>query len=1179
MVTLRMIGGLRMRSIATTALLAGMFLFGGRAVASVTASISGTVKDSTGAVLVGATVTATNTETNIADTRRTNSQGYYSFQSLPLGQYSTKVEQDGFKAFVQTGLILNVNAALVVDVTLEVGRVSQKVEVLSSTLNVETMSTQLGEVISNKEMTDVPLVSRSYVDLLALQPGVTPTSSGMSGAGAGNSGYVAAGFAQPPVSGDLNAGNLSVNGMRESGNGFLLNGGIVQEFAFGGTAVIPNLDSIAEFRILTNNFDPEYGNYSGGQINVITKSGTNRLHGSAFEFLRNTDFDAANYFDQGKRGPYNQNQFGGTIGGPVKRDKLFFFGDYQGNRVVQGASSGQIGVPSISERGGDFSTVASQMTGTVVGTVWGNQLSQELGYAVTQGEPYYSSGCTTSSACVFPNAKIPASALSSPAQNLLKYIPSPNNGAFFSTSSQPIRLRDDKTSGRMDGNTQFGMLSAYYFFDDYTLNNPYPSATVPGFNALGTGRTQLLNLGDTKTFGSTTVNEFRFEAVRTNLFLNSPSGGAGVSLSSLGFTTGANTPGIYVQNPAIEGVPEIDFSAFVIGVPSIPNHLTQNTFQWMDNLSKVVGTHTLKLGGAYHYTQLVEQDSNVVNGSFQFSGTETGIDFADFLIGAPTSFNQGASEPSNGRTRYGALYAEDSWRARSNLSINYGLRWEFSTPFYEKNNQLETLVPGLQSKVFPGAPTGWVFPLDPGIPRTIAPTRYNNFAPRVGFNYSPSASDGFVRTLTGGPGKTSIRLGYGLFYTSFEGASDYNINGDAPFGLFYGSPVGPSFTTPFVDRSTGNSEGQRFPVKFPPLNVGPNNPDNSVDWSKFVPISGSPGFYYKNQLPYAEQYELSIQRELTNSTLMTVSYVGTQAHQLLSKMESNPGDPALCLSVSQPNQVAPGSPTCGPGGENGVYTTASGQVIHGTRTRFGPDIQSNAWFRTIGQSSYNSFQLNLRHRSGPLQLLAGYTYSKSMDNSSGYADQVNPFTPKSSIGLSAFDVTHNFVVSYTYVLPFARLGGRNRLTEGWQLSGITRFASGLPVNLIEGDDHSLWGTSGNGQAATPSLTPGPLSIGTDPRSGQPYFDISRFSPTALGQVGTSRRRFFHGPGINNWDLALLKNTKLTEGTELQFRAEFFNILNHAQFASVQGKIGTTNFGFAQTAAPPRIGQLALKLLF
>src|SRR6202158_3873737 len=330
--------------------------------AGVTASISGTVTDTSGAAIVGATVTATNVDTVIAATQQTNGQGYYSFQSLALGRYTIDIEQKGFKAYRQTGLILDVNSALVVDAALQVGQTTEKIVVSSDALHVETANTQMGEVIEGKQMTDVPLVTRSFTDLLALQPGVISTASGMTGAFAGP--FISAGFPAPLVSGDENAGGLSVNGMREANNGFILNGLLAKETGYGGAGAIPNLESTAEFRILTNNFDAEYGNYSGGQINVVTKSGTNDWHGNAFEFLRNASLDAANFFDQGHRGAYHQNQFGGTFGGPVVRDKIFFFADYQGNRKSLAQTRSITGAPSTATEQGDFSGISSSLIGS-----------------------------------------------------------------------------------------------------------------------------------------------------------------------------------------------------------------------------------------------------------------------------------------------------------------------------------------------------------------------------------------------------------------------------------------------------------------------------------------------------------------------------------------------------------------------------------------------------------------------------------------------------------------------------------------------------------------------------------------------------------------------------------------------------------------------------------------------
>jgi hypothetical protein len=1196
---------------------------GGPVFASVTASISGTVKDSTGASIPGATVTATDTGTGISQTRTTNAQGFYSFQELPLGSYVVTVEQKGFKEYQQTNLVLDVNEARTVDATLQVGQVSEKIEVAADALHVETVSSQMGEVIEGKEMTAVPLVTRSYTDLLALQPGVVSSPSGMTGAYAGS--FISAGFAVPPVSGDLNSGALSVNGMRESANGFILNGILVQEVGYSGAGAIPNLDSIAEFRILTNNTDAEYGNYAGAQINVVTKSGTNQWHGNVFEFLRNTDLDAKNYFDVGNRGAYNQNQFGGTFGGPVIRDKIFFFADYQGNRVVQAVPQTIAGAPSSATEAGDFSGIAASFDPvvngvatptTVNGDAFAAQLTQQLGQPVAAGEPYYFPGCTSSSQCVLPNAQLPKAAFNPISTKLLPFILPAAPGSIgsggtgvFSTTAGKINLTDNKFSGRIDANSGFaGLLTAYYYFDRYNRIDPYwpgNSPVYPGFSIDGKGQTHNVTLGSTKSFGTSSVNEFRLGYFRLNTTLNQPLGGKQTSLSDLGFASGASgAPGIFAGTPSVEGVPEIDFNSFIIGVPSRPNQLIDNIYQVVDNFSKAIGTHNIKFGGQFHFNQLEENLSNVANGNYTFGSafsgqpSETGSDFADFLLGAPALYVQGQSYPSYGRSFYLGLYGQDSWRVGPNLTLNFGLRYDVSSPWWEKYNEIQTLIPGEQSVVFPGSPKGWVFPGDPGVPRTLAPTRWNNFAPRFGLAYVMGDHDGLLGKLFGKAGSSSIRAGYALSYSALEGATDFNEIGDAPFGNYTGQTES-TFAAPFTNRASGQSVKNFFPVAPPPKHFSAKNPASGAPYdtlaeffTAFGTISSSPAFNNNNKLPYAQNYELSFQRQLSPSDVVTLSYVGTQGRRLLASVSANPGSPALCLSVSQPSEVAPGSPTCGPGGENNIYTTAAGTQILTTRSPFsgvvdptlGPitTFGNDSYFITKGWSNYNSGQVNYRHTSGGLQLLLGYTFSKSFDDSSGYGEQFNPVNASLSRGLSAFDSTNNFVVSYNYILPFDRLGGPKQLTNGWAISGITRFETGLPVTLVETDDNSLLGTAFGGPIVLPVDTPdkvGPLRI-LNPRnsSSHYYFDPTAFASSAIGSEGDARRRFFHGPGVNNFDTALVKDTKLSELFNLQFRAEWFNIFNHTQFSTPSGILSGT-FAQVTQAAAPRIGQVSLKLNF
>jgi hypothetical protein len=1152
--------------------------------ASTGGSISGIVKDPTGAVVPGATVTAINVSTGVRLATTTNVQGFYSFPFLPVGDYEIEIAAPGFKPYRQQGLVINVNSALQADATLELGRQVETVTVHESGVHVNTSSTQLGEVITGKQTVAVPLNGRSYTDLLALQPGVTPatTSANPNVSGGG-------GFGAIQVSGSLDPGNFSINGQRESANGFMVNGADVEEGVAMGAAVIPNLDSIAEFRILTSNFDAEYGNYSGGLVNVVTKSGTNHVHGDAFDFLRNTAFDARNFFSP-ERDQFNQNQFGGTLGGPLKKTKVFFFTDYQGTRTVEGLDTGLIPVPSLADRTGNLSDQASSLTGTVNGSYLAGLLSEKLGYPVTPGERYYVPGCTAPSQCVFPGAVIPQSAWSLPAERLLRYIPEPNLGAnIFTSAAYPERLQDDKGSVRLDANTRWGALSAYYFLDNYGLNNPYPTqqggANVPGFNALSNGRAQLVVLGNTETFGATAVNELRLSYLRDANDLGQPQGGVGVSLASQGF---AQSPfGIVPGFPQFEGVETIVMNNFTFGTNPFSLLQVNNTYGALDNFSKVWANHTFKFGGNFHDDAVKQLPDLISNGEFEFYGSATGLDFADFLLGLPSVYSQQFSPAFHELSRYVGLYGQDSWRLRPNLTLNYGVRWDWIRPWSEEYNQISTLIYGEESAKFPGAPSGYVFPGDVGIPSTIAPTPNDDFSPRLGLAYSSNAQSGWLRRLTGGPGKTSVRAGFGRFFTAIEGLTVAYPTGNPPYGLTYVSPEPPLFSSPFVGALTGTVYPQQFPVQVPPYDVSPENPDRNVNWARYLPISGSISMFHQNPTPYSEEYFLSIERQLGTNTVLSTNYIGNQGHHLLVLLEANPGNPALCLSVSQPDEVMPGTPTCGPFGENGVYTTRSGQVINGTRQPFGNLFGSNAWFDAMGNSNYNALQVTLRHTSRGLSLLAGYTYGKSLDQSSNLNEQVYPFNYRLTKAPSAFDITHNFVASYRYELPLGHLSHHHgRLTDGWAVSGITRFSTGLPVTFFDYGDQSLIGSQNQGVngigSDEPNFTPGPLNLNANPRNGKPYFNTSLFSLPPLGARGTSARRFFYGPGINNFDLALMKDVRLSESKRLEFRLESFNTFNHAQFygpTAVDGNISSPAFGRVVSAAAPRILQMAAKFYF
>ena len=1114
------------------------FLWAWGARADVTGQILGNATDSSGSAVTGVAVTATNSESNLVQRTTTNSTGEYRFLSLPAGTYRIEAELAGFQKFVETNVVLTVNAERRVDIRMEIGNVQQRIEIAANAVQIETSSTQLGQVIDDKQMVNLPLNGRSYIDLLSIQAGVAPQSSA--------------------------TGNIAVNGQRGSSNSFLVNGGDVNEGVNFGTSIIPNLDSVAEFRLITNSFDAEYGRFSGAVMNAITKSGTNGIHGTAFEFLRNNAMDSRSFFDKSVA-VLRRNQFGYAVGGPAIRNKLFWFTDYQGTRQSQGTSSSLTVLPSVAQRNGSFDP--KDLSGTVNGPYWAQVLSKRLGYTVTNNEPYSAPGCTSTADCVFPNGVIPSKAISPISAGLLsKYVPAPNVGTSgFLTPSQVATVRDDKAGQRVDFmNRKTGNWYVYYHFDDQTTFTPSGfGAAYGGFNSQANTRAQQAVLANTKALSPSAVNEVRVDFTRTAGLTGQPTDPA-VALSSLGFTTGVGTLGIINSGPANwQSVPPIALNDFSFGRSNQAQGKYQNTWHVSETLAKTWNTHTLKFGGEFRYVQVNERNVYAPNGNFTFDGSETGSDIADFLLGAPATYIQASFQVLDSRTRYGAAFGQDSWRVTPNFTLNYGLRWEVSMPWYDTQNKIETIVPGQQSTVFPGAPPGWVFPGDKGIPSTLAPTTWKNFGPRAGFAWALGT-------------KTSIRAAAGIYYTAIQDAGLFEEVADAPYGLYWVSISPPLFDQPFLTRADGTSQGQRFPFYLPV----PGSPAvKNIDWSVFFPITSSPGYLPTNKLPYAEHFNFSIQRQLGSNTVATVAYVGTEGHKLFSHYEANPGNAALCLSL-RGSGVMKGTLQCGPNQEDSTFTRPDGTKVFGTRSPLGSTYYGeNSYLATTADSNYNSLQATVERRAGDLTFLAAYTFSKSIDDASTYGGYLDFYNFRLGRSLSTFDATHNFVVSYNYVIPFDRAFGTapKRLTQGWSINGITRFATGLPITLSESGDRSLTGGSG---VDRPNYAGG-LVITSDVRNtpNHTYFNKGAFTQEDLGGQGTASPRFFHGPGQENFDLSLQKITRVNERFSVQFRAEFFNAFNHANFSNPSGSFASGNFGRVTAAGPGRIGQMSLKVLW
>jgi hypothetical protein len=1142
--------------------------------ADVTGSITGYVRDKSGAVLPNATVTAIQTATGYTRTISADASGQYSILALPPGRYRLTASVPSFQQGVVDNIDLNVNDALHFDFDLQVGSVSESISVDANALQVQTVATSTGTTIESPQILAMPLNGRSYIDLLTLQAGVAPVNT--------NSGYNDRG----PASGLYSSsGNVSTDGQPEYANAFLVNGAEVNETRNMGAGLIPNADSVSEFRLLTNSFSAEYGKFTGSVMNTVTKSGTNRFHGTLFEFYRNQGFDATSYFDNTKA-ELKQHQFGGVFGGPIIKDKLFFFTDVQQTRRVAGVSTGVLDVLSADERNGIFPD--SLLANAVQGDAWAATLSARGGVPVTAGVTTYNQLGTAVTTTDSSGASVPGHDLSAFIDPVtaatLSQIPAANLGVNqYSDSSHGGSLIDTNLAQRIDFvNRMTGDWSFYYHYDDATAVQPvYQQAyqgveNVPGYPATVPSRNQLFTMSNTKTFGTTAVNVVRLQFFRTAVRTAQPAASSTISgYDVYGFNTDPATGGlINTGTPGYaSSLPMLLFNSFAVGNNWLNLYQPNTTYGIGDTFSKTIGNHSLSFGGDYRYYQLNARNECGPNGYFQFTGNETGSDVADYFVGAPTAFVQCSVQLLDNRTRYGALFGADTWKVRQNLTVNLGLRWDVARPWSDNFGRLTTPVPGVQSTKFPDSPMGNLVPGDPGVPSTISPTPYNNFGPRIGIAYAPSGG-------IWGENKTSIRAAYGVYYLGAADKGNFGIIGDAPWGLYWASPQPTEFANPYITRATGVTQGQHFPFTFP---TG-NGPFPNFKFGSLMPLY-VPGYYNKNKTQMAEHYNLSIQRQLDKSTVLTVSYVGTQGHHIERGVDILYGDAALCQSLTG----------CGPGGEGGVYNQG-GQNFYGTFTGLinnqaisqgytnsagGPVVAfaSATWLQNSGNSNYNSLQISAERRARDLTFLASYTYAHSLDDVSAKYD---PRDPQRAYGASTFDLRHNLVLSYNWDVPFARLLGSRRITTGWHVTGISRFYTGNPISVKSGGDYAL----------TNIGLDYPTQIGAiqtlDPHNPtHTFFNSSAFAGglscgyEVCGVTGNAKQYLFSGPGWVSTDLGVEKDTKLTESMAFNVRFEMFNVFNHTNFLSsgVVGNANSSQFGQATSAAPGRIGQISAKFIF
>jgi hypothetical protein len=928
--------------------------------AETTGRVVGKVTDSTGAVVPDAKITLINEATNIPRTVQTEKDGTYTFIQVPVGTYRVEFEHASFKKSVQRGITVLLNQASAVDVALSVGATQEVVDVSAEAPLVDTNSTQLGAVVNDRSISQLPLNARDTYQFLQLQPGVqSQTGSDL-------------------FYGSDRAGTVSVNGGRGRSNNFSVNGGDANDQFVNLPTVQPSPDSIEEFRVLTNTFDAEYGRNSGAVVNVVTKSGTNNYHGNAYEFFRNKVLNSKGYFDVEKPA-FQQNQFGGTFGGPIKKNRAFFFLSYEGRRINQGKSGDTVAVPTGAERGGDFSgngafdgSISDQFVADVLNSRADPTTGQTCPAAIAAG------GGTAAApganwADIFPTSVIPTACMDPVAVNLLRFVPQANAGGGFYQAVPLGRIRQDQGTLKFDYHlNDHQNFSAYYYATDEDIFQPFAGfqaagSTVPGFGSTIGQRYQNVNLSHTWTLTNALVNEFRFTYNReaqktfqhpetTNLVTSS----CDTSISSICFTGTSDSAAInalagagsrFGITPNLgasrEGLPFINVSGgFTIGNNS-EGELPQagNTFQWSDAISWVKGKHTMKFGVDVRRMRFDQFLYYNVNGSFNFYGGGPNSvlstdNYPNYLLGLADSYSQGSAQIEKVRNSSLYLYAQDSWNVRPNVTLNYGLRWELDTPMADVSGHVQTFRAGQVTTAYPcqlsslGAqafinngvanpdcintgvtPTGLVVPGDKGIPPAMTQTYYNAFAPRVGIAWSPSSSSGVLGKLFGGQGRTSIKAGWGMFYNPIEQLVLEQFSAEPPFGgsSYFSNTF---FNTPFI--------GQDATVNPNPFN-GVLNPQRGqpVDWSLFRPILLFGEFQPHMRSQYAAQYNFTIQRELSKDIVLQVGYVGSQGHRLLASHDLNPGNAQTCLDL---NAIDP-SQECGPFGADSKFVIPAGTTL------------------------------------------------------------------------------------------------------------------------------------------------------------------------------------------------------------------------------------------------------------